>query len=42
MRKETREYKFDWMLWNTFAAASRLKSGTQKEYQRNVKIHPLF
>lgn len=42
MRKETREYKFDWMLWNTFAAASRLKSGTQNEYRAMLKYIPYF
>ena len=42
MRKETKEYKFDWMLWNTFAAASRLKSGTHKEYQAMLKYIPYF
>ncbi|MGA2782905.1 MAG: 2-hydroxyacyl-CoA dehydratase family protein [Smithella sp.] len=42
MRKETKEYKFDWMLWNTFAAAARLKSGTQKEYQAILKYIPYF
>lgn len=33
MRKETREYQFDWMLWKAFAAASRLRKGTEKEYR---------
>jgi benzoyl-CoA reductase/2-hydroxyglutaryl-CoA dehydratase subunit BcrC/BadD/HgdB len=42
MRKETREYKFDWMMWNTFAAAARLKSGTEKEYRVALKHVPNF
>jgi benzoyl-CoA reductase/2-hydroxyglutaryl-CoA dehydratase subunit BcrC/BadD/HgdB len=42
MRKETREYKFDWMMWNAFSAASRLKSGTEKEYQTILKYVPYF
>ncbi|MGB5218906.1 MAG: 2-hydroxyacyl-CoA dehydratase family protein [Smithella sp.] len=42
MRQETKEYKFDWMLWNTFAAASRLKSGTPKEYRAMLKYIPYF
>lgn len=42
MRNETREYKFDWMLWNTFAAAARLKSGTDKEYRTMLKYIPYF
>jgi benzoyl-CoA reductase/2-hydroxyglutaryl-CoA dehydratase subunit BcrC/BadD/HgdB len=42
MRRETREYNFDWMLWNAFSAASRLKSGTEKEYQTILKYIPYF
>ncbi|MFZ3156184.1 MAG: 2-hydroxyacyl-CoA dehydratase family protein [Smithella sp.] len=42
MRKETREYNFDWMMWNAFSAASRLKSGTEKEYQTILKYIPYF
>ncbi|HOC60689.1 MAG TPA: 2-hydroxyacyl-CoA dehydratase family protein [Smithellaceae bacterium] len=42
MRKETREYKFDWMLWNTFASAARLKSGTDKEFRTMLKYIPYF
>jgi len=42
MRKETREYKFDWMMWTTFAAASRLKHGTPKEYEAASKYIPNF
>ena len=42
MRQEIREYKFDWMLWTSFAAASRLKSGTEKEYRHMLKYIPYF
>lgn len=42
MRKETREYKFDWMMWTTFASGARLKSGTQKEYSASLKYIPYF
>jgi len=42
MRRETREYNFDWMMWNAFSAASRLKSGTEKEYQTILKYVPYF
>ena len=42
MRKETREYNFDWMMWNAFSAATRLKSGTEKEYQTILKYTPNF
>lgn len=42
MRKETREYKFDWMMWTTFASGARLKSGTSKEYSASLKYIPYF
>jgi benzoyl-CoA reductase/2-hydroxyglutaryl-CoA dehydratase subunit BcrC/BadD/HgdB len=40
MRKETREYKFDWMMWSALSSASRLKCGTEKEYQEALKYIP--
>jgi benzoyl-CoA reductase/2-hydroxyglutaryl-CoA dehydratase subunit BcrC/BadD/HgdB len=40
MRKETREYNFDWMLWNSLNAATRVKSGTEKEYRTMLKYIP--
>jgi hypothetical protein len=42
MRKETREYNFDWMLMTTFRAASQLKRGSQKEYQISLQYIPYF
>jgi hypothetical protein len=42
MRKENWEYNFDWMLWSAFTAASRLKSGTEKEYRTLLKYIPSF
>src|SRR4030042_718101 len=42
MRPELREYKFDWMLWSAFAAASKLKNGTDKEYRHMMKYIPYF
>ncbi len=42
MRPETKEYNFDWMLWNTFWAASRVKAGTEKEYKNMLKYIPYF
>ena len=36
MRKELKEYPFDWMLWRTFAAAARLKAGSEKEYRQVI------
>ncbi|TFH41925.1 MAG: 2-hydroxyacyl-CoA dehydratase [Chrysiogenales bacterium] len=42
MRQELREYKFDWMLHSCFSAASRLKSGTVKEYRNTLGYIPYF
>lgn len=42
MRKELREYNFDWMLWNAFASAGRLKAGSEKEYINTLKYIPYF
>ncbi len=42
MRPETREYHFDWMLWSSFDAASRLLDGTQKEYAHMLRYIPYF
>ena len=43
MRKEIKEYKFDWMLWTSCSMpAARLKSGTEKEYRTVAELHSLF
>ncbi|MBN2158339.1 MAG: 2-hydroxyacyl-CoA dehydratase [Spirochaetes bacterium] len=42
MRRETREYNFDWMLWSAFSSASRIKMGTEKEYRTVLKYIPYF
>lgn len=42
MRPETREYGFDWMLYSTFSAASRIRSGSEKEYRRALEYIPYF
>lgn len=42
MRPELKEYNFDWMLYSTFVAASRLKNGTEKEYRRTLSYVPYF
>lgn len=42
MRQELKEYNFDWMLYTTFSAAGRLKSGTEKEYQYMLNYIPYF
>lgn len=42
MRKELREYNFDWMLWRSFDAASRVRKGTEKEYRHMLNYIPYF
>ncbi|MFZ5597378.1 MAG: 2-hydroxyacyl-CoA dehydratase subunit D [Bacillota bacterium] len=42
MRKEFREYNYDWMLWSAFETASRIKGGTEKEYRRLLSYIPHF
>jgi len=42
MRPEMKEYKFDWMLWSTFDAASKLKKGSEKEYRSTLSYIPYF
>ncbi len=42
MRKETREYNYDWMLWRTYTAASRAKKGSDSEYRTLLKYIPGF
>ncbi len=39
MKKETREYNYDWMLWSIFSAASKALDGTQKEYESLTTGH---
>ena len=40
MKKETREYNYDWMLWSIFDAASKALDGTPKEYEGLYQGHP--
>lgn len=42
MRRATREYPFDWMLWSCFDAASKLGSGFDKEYSHALRYIPYF
>lgn len=42
MRKELKEYNFDWMMWSCFSAASKLKSGSEKEYVKMLCYIPYF
>ena len=42
MRKALKEYNFDWMLYSTYGAASRLGKGTGKEYRHALEYIPYF
>jgi hypothetical protein len=42
MKKETREYNYDWMLWSTFSAASKALDGTPKEFEGLARVIPSF
>jgi benzoyl-CoA reductase/2-hydroxyglutaryl-CoA dehydratase subunit BcrC/BadD/HgdB len=42
MRKETREYKFDWMLWTMFDAGAKIKKGFPKEYSYSLNYMPYY
>ncbi len=42
MRRALREYNFDWMLYSTYDAASKLMAGTEKEYARALRYIPYF
>jgi len=42
VRQATREYKFDWMLWASFATAARLRDGSEKEYRTALRYLPYF
>lgn len=42
MRKELKEYNYDWMVWALFEAASKVKDGTEKEYQQLLNFIPTF
>lgn len=42
MRKELKEYNYDWMAWSLFAAASKVKDGTEKEYRQLLNFIPTF
>ncbi|MCX8123484.1 MAG: 2-hydroxyacyl-CoA dehydratase family protein [Spirochaetes bacterium] len=42
MRQALKQYNFDWMLWRTYLAGSRLQSGTQNEYALALQYIPYF
>ena len=42
MKKETREYNYDWMLWSIFNAGSKAADGTAKEFEGLKRVLPNF
>nr|HPL88393.1 2-hydroxyacyl-CoA dehydratase [Deltaproteobacteria bacterium] len=42
MRRETREYPYDWMIWSILHQASLSTAGTEKEYSRLLTLVPHF
>ena len=42
MKRETREYNLDWMLWSSVVSGSKVMDGTKKEYQALLRLIPNF
>ncbi|HRR22759.1 MAG TPA: hypothetical protein P5553_15205, partial [Desulfomonilia bacterium] len=42
MKRETREYNYDWNIWSIIENASRTGDGTRKEYDTLLKLIPHF
>ncbi|HPI93030.1 MAG TPA: 2-hydroxyacyl-CoA dehydratase family protein [Deltaproteobacteria bacterium] len=42
MKRETREYPFDWMMWSILENASRSTDGSRKEYDALCSLVPHF
>lgn len=42
MKRETREYNYDWMIWSIFNAGAKALDGTQKEYESLMNVIPNF
>ncbi|MFZ5595390.1 MAG: 2-hydroxyacyl-CoA dehydratase subunit D [Bacillota bacterium] len=42
MRKELKEYNYDWMIWSLFDAASKTMDGTEKEFRQLLNFIPAF
>lgn len=42
MKRETREYNYDWMLWSIFNAGCKAADGTAKEFEGLKKVIPNF
>jgi benzoyl-CoA reductase/2-hydroxyglutaryl-CoA dehydratase subunit BcrC/BadD/HgdB len=42
MKRKTKEYNMDWMLWSVFGAAAKLGNGTKKELDGLLKVVPSF
>ncbi|MRR34805.1 2-hydroxyacyl-CoA dehydratase, partial [bacterium] len=42
MKRETREYNYDWMVWSSISAAAASMDGTAKEYESLKRVTPNF
>jgi len=42
MRKQVKEYNYDWMIWSIINAASKTYDGTDKEYRNLLPVAPHF
>lgn len=42
MKKETKEYNYDWMMWSLFNAGSQVMDGSKKEYESLLSVLPNF
>jgi hypothetical protein len=42
MKRETREYHFDWMIWSILRHAALSPDGTRKEYEQLLNLVPHF
>jgi hypothetical protein len=42
MKRETKEYNFDWMIWSMLLSGSKVMDGTKKEYEALLRLIPHF
>jgi len=42
MKRKTKEYNYDWMLWSSYGTASKVFNGTEKELKTLIKMMPSF
>ena len=40
MRRETKEYNYDWMLWSIVDNAAKTRDGSRKEYESLLGLIP--